>query len=102
LNTQDTLKQLFNEWTLQEDTPSTIIEVELTARTLLAIQGVPVLLDAFKRIAERVGLSSENHDWKQLRDSAMGVLTSLLKRYEERSTPRMRAASYRQRSIYGR
>lgn len=78
------------------------MEVELTARTLMAIQGVPVLLDAFTRISERVGLSSIDHDWKGLRESAIGVLASLLKRYDERSQQRTRSANYQQRSIYGR
>lgn len=102
LNTQQTIQQLHNEWTLHEEEPSTSIEVELTTRTLMAIQGSPVVLNAFTQIAERVGLSSENHDWKELRDSAIGVLTSLLKKHEERSTQRIRSSNFRPRSIYGR
>lgn len=97
------IEQLKNDW-LANETADTTLEAELTARTYLLIQFPPAVVDEFKRITTHFGQSSETHDYKQLRDAAIGVLTALEKRSQESDSRRMtpRTMSSRPRFNYGR
>ncbi len=101
--TREKIQALLDEWTVNIEAVEFSQEIDLTTRTFLALAGCPPISDAFKLVASRAGLASENPDWRKLRESAIVSLTALLKGFDERQTRRAaKTMTMKPRSIYGR